>query len=168
MSESVPFETHDHAACTRAALRAADARAARRGARLTPVRRRVLEMLLEEHRALGAYDLLERLAAEGHPRQPPLVYRALDFLERLGLVHRIARLNAFVACARPDSPEAGHLPAFLICGCCQGVAELPAGALARAIGREARKIGFAVDDARLEAVGLCPACARKGGRGEEG
>ena len=168
MSESGPFATHDHAACARAALRAAGRRAERRGARLTPVRRRVLEMLLEEHRALGAYDLLDRLAAEGHPRQPPLVYRALDFLESLGIVHRIARLNAFVACARPDSPEARHMPAFLICGRCRGVAELPAGALARAVGREARRMGFEMEDARLEAVGLCPACAREGGRAEEG
>ncbi len=47
---------------------------------MTPVRRRVLEILLEKHRAMGAYDVLDRLAAEGFGNQPPVAYRALDFL----------------------------------------------------------------------------------------
>jgi hypothetical protein len=51
-----------------------------KGLRLTPVRRRTLEILLEAHRALGAYDVLNRLSAEGYGNQPPVSYRALEFL----------------------------------------------------------------------------------------
>ena len=79
------FAAHDHAHCTSDALARADALIAAKGLRLTPVRRRTLEILLEDHRALGAYDVLNRLAAEGYGNQPPVAYRALDFLEEQGL-----------------------------------------------------------------------------------
>ncbi|MEL6691127.1 MAG: transcriptional repressor, partial [Pseudomonadota bacterium] len=91
------FEPHDHGACISDALAAADAQCAERNVRLTPVRRRVLEILLEEHHALGAYDVLDRLRDEGLGSQPPVAYRALEFLVKEGLAHRIERLNAFVA-----------------------------------------------------------------------
>ena len=105
------FAHHDHAHCAGDGLAAADRIARSRGARLTPVRRRTLEILLEAHRAMGAYDVLERLAKEGFGKQPPVAYRALEFLLDLGLVHRINRLNAFAACMHPGQ---AHNPAFLI------------------------------------------------------
>lgn len=144
------FADHDHRGCMRAGLAAAERRAAAEGLRLTPVRRRVLEILLESHRALGAYDLLARLRAEGLGSQPPVAYRALDFLTTHGMAHRIERLNAFVACARP---EAAHDPAFLICRVCDRVAEAPRPPLPAAE-------GFAVEAASVEAEGVCPRCAR--------
>ena len=74
------FAAHDHAHCATDALTRAEAITAEAGLRMTPVRRRVLEILLEEHKALGAYDVLARLAAEGFGNQPPVAYRALEFL----------------------------------------------------------------------------------------
>lgn len=94
----------------------------RAGARLTPVRRRALEILLEAHRALGAYEVLERLRADGFGGQPPVAYRALEFLAAMGLVHRIRRLNAFAACMRPGE---AHQALFLICRRCEALAEAP-------------------------------------------
>ncbi|MEQ9122106.1 MAG: transcriptional repressor, partial [Alphaproteobacteria bacterium] len=64
------FEAHDHGACVRDHVAAAEAICRARRLRLTPVRRRVLEILLEEHRALGAYDVLSRLQAEGLGAHP--------------------------------------------------------------------------------------------------
>jgi len=122
------------------------------------VRRRTLEILLEEHRALGAYEVLERLAASGFGKQPPVAYRALDFLVANGLAHRIRRLNAFAACMTPGEP---HAAAFFICAGCKMVAEAPDLAAARAMEAAAGKLGFQIDRMNLEAVGLCPAC-RKG------
>ncbi|GIT26478.1 MAG: hypothetical protein CM1200mP41_25220 [Gammaproteobacteria bacterium] len=87
---------------------------AQQGLRLTPVRERVLQLLLESHSALGAYDLLEKLKADGLGSQPPVAYRALEFLVAHGFAPKIERLNAFVACSRT---HAGHSPAFLICRC---------------------------------------------------
>lgn len=149
------FQPHDHGHCRSDALARADALCGALGLRLTPVRRRTLEILLESHRALGAYDVLERLAADGYGNQPPVAYRALDFLEEHGLAHRIRRLNAFTACMHPGE---AHAPAFLICRRCNAVSEAPGTAAAAALEREAAAAGFAVERSSIEAMGLCPGC----------
>lgn len=151
----IAFADHDHAHCAGDALARAERIAAERGLRLTPVRRRALEILLEAHRALGAYDVLERLAADGFGSQPPVAYRALEFLVENGLAHRIRRLNAFAACTRPGE---AHSPAFLICEGCGVVAEAPGAAVRNALDAAAEEVGFAVERASIEAVGHCPSC----------
>lgn len=151
------FSPHDHTACIAQGVEAAEARCREAGLNLTPVRRRVLELLLAEHRAMGAYEVLDVLRAEGLGSQPPVAYRALDFLVSNGFAHRVERLNAFVACCHPD---ATHTPAFLICRKCSKVVEtdstLPRQALARAAG----EVGFTIERAAVEAEGLCPGCAQ--------
>ena len=76
------------------ALEAAEALCAKRGERLTPVRRRVLELVLTAPGPVKAYDLLEALKPGSGTAKPPTVYRALDFLIGLGLVHKVEALNA--------------------------------------------------------------------------
>ena len=149
------FAKHDHSHCTTDVLARADVIAADQGARMTPVRRRVLEILLEEHKAMGAYDVLQRLAAEGFGHQPPVAYRALDFLVDQGLAHRIRRLNAFAACMHPGE---AHAPAFLICRACNTVAEAPAIPVRAALDEAAAALGFTIERSNIEALGLCPAC----------
>lgn len=148
------FGAHDHGACVAAALTAADALCAARGVQFTPVRRRVLEILLESHGAMGAYDVLARLDGEGLGKQPPVAYRALSFLVEQGLAHRIEKLNAFVACTGPGR---AHAPAFMICRSCGTVAEAEAGA-GGALGERAAQAGFRIERTVMEAEGLCPAC----------
>lgn len=150
------FAPHDHRACRQQVLQAADDLAQQQGVRLTPVRRRTLEILLESHCALGAYDVLERLSTEGFGSQPPVAYRALDFLVQNGLAHRVQRLNAFAACL---SPGHQHAPAFLICRSCNKVAEADAPAIRAALAEAARLSGFAVERTTVEALGLCDGCA---------
>lgn len=149
------FAAHNHAHCAQDALARAEAVTANTGARMTPVRRRVLEILLEEHKALGAYDVLARLATEGFGNQPPVAYRALEFLVEQGLAHRIQRLNAFTACVHPGED---HAPAFLICRACHTVAEAEASAARQSLEAEAARAGFQVERSTLEALGLCPNC----------
>ena len=120
----VGFAQHDHSSCADDALAAAEARCAAEGLRLTPVRRKVLELLLHERRALGAYAILDHLRDAGFGSQPPVAYRALDFLATNGFVHKIEHLNAFVACAHPGET---HSPAFMICRLCDAVAETQSG-----------------------------------------
>lgn len=152
---SPAFHQHDHAHCSGDVLARAEALTTANGARLTPVRRRVLEILLEAHRAMGAYDVLQRLAAEGFGNQPPVAYRALEFLVDQGLAHRIRRLNAFTACMHPGED---HAPAFLICRLCHMVAEAEASAARTSLDAEAARAGFRVERSTIEALGLCPAC----------
>lgn len=149
----IGFEQHDHSGCMRDAVARVEATCAKDGLQLTPVRRRVLEILLERHRAMGAYEVLDVLRAEGLGSQPPVAYRALEFLVSNGFAHRIERLNAFVACVRA---EAGHRPAFLICRACKQVAEVEADA--DVLGRGAAAVGFEIEAAVVEAEGLCPMC----------
>lgn len=149
------FHNHDHAHCTGDVMARAEEITRANGARLTPVRRRVLEILLEEHRAMGAYDVLQRLVAEGFGNQPPVAYRALEFLVDQGLAHRVRRLNAFTACMTPGE---SHAPAFLICRQCNAVAEAPAEGVRAALEAAAADLGFVVERANLEALGLCPKC----------
>lgn len=153
MPDSVGFARHDHSSCVQAAIAAAEQSCAAQSLQLTPVRRRVLEILLEAHTAMGAYDVLGRLSAEGLGSKPPVAYRALSFLVDHGFVHRIERLNAFIACAHPG---AAHDPAFMICRGCGKVAE----AIASGGGLEpsAAQSGFIVEQTVIEAEGLCPAC----------
>ncbi|WP_300034861.1 Fur family transcriptional regulator [uncultured Roseobacter sp.] len=149
------FSCHDHATCMSDMLERAETRCRDKGLNLTPVRRRTLEILLDEHRALGAYDLLAQLAAEGLGSQPPVAYRALDFLVNAGLAHKIEALNAYVACTHSG---ADHAPAFLICRGCRAVAEASTAPASGRLGDAARAAGFQIERTVVEAQGLCPDC----------
>ena len=157
-SRPLGFALHDHEICVSDALAAAEARCASNGLRFTPVRRKVLEILLQEHRALGAYAILDRLREEGFGSQPPVAYRALDFLVLNGLAHKIEQLNAFIACVHPGET---HTPAFMICRLCDTVAETHSFPARGALGDAARATGFRIERTILEAEGVCPACAEK-------
>lgn len=154
-----PFHDHDHDACTAAMLDAAEQRSKKAGARLTPVRRRALEILLETHRAMGAYEVLQRLSEDGFGNQPPVAYRALDFLVEQGLAHRVQRLNAYTAC---HTPGHDHSPAFLICRNCETVAEADTPELHEALKLLAAKGDFLIERRTIELLGLCPACRAAG------
>lgn len=155
------FAPHDHSFCRASAMARAEKLCAAQGLRLTDLRRRVLGVLLNDHRAMGAYDILDVLAAEGMRAQPPTVYRALEFLTDAGLAHRVHMLNAFVAC---DQAGDDHQPAFLVCKDCHGVSEtsVEGGADALGIGRS-DAVGFRAAMAVVEIPGQCPTCRAEGG-----
>ena len=96
-----PDGGHEHQGCVADALARAEDVCRQRGARLTPLRRRVLELVWDSHRAVKAYDLLAALGETAGAAKPPTVYRTLEFLMEHGLVHRIDSLNAFVGCPQP-------------------------------------------------------------------
>jgi Fe2+ or Zn2+ uptake regulation protein len=45
------------------------------GLNFTPVRRKVLEILLQKNTAIGAYEILDLLREAGFKNQPPVAYR---------------------------------------------------------------------------------------------
>ncbi|MBL4767163.1 MAG: transcriptional repressor [Rhodobacteraceae bacterium] len=151
---TIGFDQHDHGHCMKHAMLAAENRCAKAKLQFTPVRKRVLEILLEKHMALGAYDILNVLTADGLGSQPPVVYRALDFLVSNGLAHRIERLNAYTACSHMDH---AHAPAFLICRICRTVAETELEQ--ERLATIAKQTGFTIERIVIEAEGLCPTCA---------
>lgn len=142
--------------CRTDAIRNAEAVCAARDKRLTPMRRKVLEILAASHKPLGAYDILE-LVGGGGPRPAPItVYRALEFLVENALVHRIESRNAFLACIHNHDSSA--LVAFLICEKCGAAGEAPAAGITEAVTAAARAAGFTPKMSVIEITGLCAHC----------
>jgi len=150
-----PSAGHDHIACVNSALGEAERFCKRRGLRLTPTRRRVLELIWQSHRPSGAYELLEQLAAEGHKPSPPTVYRALDFLLENALIHRVSSRNAFVGCAYPGND---HMAQIFVCDRCGVAVEQADDSLNRHIRNKAQDMHFKIRSQTVELVGLCPLC----------
>lgn len=146
---------HAHTRCVTDALAAAEAACLRRGRRLTALRRRVLELVWASHGPVKAYDVLERLREERARAAPPTVYRALDFLQAEGLVHRIESLNAYVGCGEPARAHRGQ---FLICRCCGTVAEMDDAEVSALLAGKARRLGFELHGETIELSGLCAHC----------
>ncbi|WP_189640789.1 Fur family transcriptional regulator [Paramylibacter ulvae] len=149
------FRQHNHDTCVETALSAAQNICDSQHLKLTPARKRVLEILLESHSALGAYEILDRLSSEGGKAQPPVVYRALEFLVGNGLAHKIEQLNAFVAC---EHSHKDHNPAFMICKKCKRVAEAEVPNVPSTLRQQAKDTGFVIEQTVIEARGICPAC----------
>jgi len=154
-SAPVAFRAHDHGECRHAVLSevAEDCRSG--NLRLTPARSCVLEALLEEHKALSAYELLDRLRAAGLGSQPPAVYRALDVLVGHGLVHKIEGLSAFVACTQG---RGAHASAFFFCRECRRVSETPVPEMEAFAENIAVAQSFATERIVMEVEGLCGLC----------
>ena len=155
---SFPAPHHNHDTCTAELLARAERTCERRGSRLTGQRREVLNCVAESHSAVGAYDIIERMAGHGPRPAPITVYRALDFLEAHGLVHKIESRNAFIACTHPHE---GKPAAMLVCEKCGLVAELDAPEMFEALQSAAKSQGFAVHRSVVELTGLCAACGEK-------
>lgn len=153
--QDFPPPDHDHDHCVGDALAEAERICLARGERLTPLRRRVLELVWLSHRPVKAYDLLEALSRERKRAAPPTVYRALEFLRDAGLVHRLESLNAFLGCAKPSQR---HSAQFLICEGCGAVAEMDDATLTAKIAANAKRLGFTVADEKIEVKGQCRAC----------
>lgn len=154
-------DTHIHAygPCTphevEAALAQAETLAQKRGQKMTRIRRKVLRLLLESPEPAKAYDLLGNLDGEGAAK-PPTIYRALDFLQEVGLAHKIESLNAYVPCGHASH---SHSAVFLICDTCGGAEELHAVTTTAAIEAETNAAGFHISHATLEAHGTCRTCS---------
>lgn len=132
---------------------------AERRLQLTRTRRRVLEAVGAASRPLGAYDIAEALSEPGARMAPVSVYRALEFLGELGLVHRIASRNAFVPCDHEHGP--GEAAVFMICTSCGGVGETASREVERGLDRTLASAGFRPASRIVEVEGECGACRER-------
>jgi Fur family zinc uptake transcriptional regulator len=128
-----------------------------RGTRLTDQRRMVLELVCVAERPLSAYEILDLMRTKLNNPTPPTVYRALDFLVVLGLVHKLETLHAFVGCTHPEYP---HSSQFLICVDCGEVNELEDDLVDRSLRCAEKAIGFETKRRVVELVGSCAHCSK--------
>jgi Fur family zinc uptake transcriptional regulator len=126
-----------------------------RGVRLTPARREVFSLLTQQDGAIGAYDLLEQLKRSVPNAKPPTIYRALDFLQAQGFVHKISSSNAYVLCSHFEQQ---HPVQMLICRDCGNVQEIHSDGVHEQFITQAQAQGFQVEQQTVEALGLCNQC----------
>jgi Fur family transcriptional regulator, zinc uptake regulator len=148
--------SHNHAKCLDDAVQKAEMLCNDVGARLTPIRKRVLELVWGSHKAVKAYDILQQLDTKDGALAPPTVYRALDFLLEHGLVHKIESLNGFVGCTHPLNK---HGCQFLICKKCGDVKEFCDDEVSKLIKQNTKQAGFIFSQHMLEVYGTCAYCA---------
>lgn len=153
------MHTHANTPCSPqdidAFMKEAEDIASRKGQRMTRIRRKVLRLLLESTEPSKAYDLLANLDGEGSAK-PPTIYRALDFLQEVGLAHKIESLNAYVACGHASH---SHSAVFLICDLCGCAEELHAVETSKALDTETSNANFKIGHAVIEVHGECRSCA---------
>lgn len=159
LPQRIPPCGHNHNICVSQALETAEKRCRELGLRFTVLRRRVLQLVWDSHRPVGAYDILDSLKQDGKKAAPPTVYRALDFLIDADLVHRLDSLNAFVGCSDPSSSHRGQ---FLICRGCRTVVELDDAKINSLVQDIAADLGFTAEQQMLEIQGLCQVCREAG------
>lgn len=126
--------------------------------RFTALRKQVLSLVCQAEQPIGAYALMDLMKVGGRSAAPPTVYRALDFLQQQGFVHRLASNNTYLACAHPERP---HEAVFLVCRQCGHTRELHTDGIFRAVSRQAGKAGFQAEHAAVEVSGLCAGCMDK-------
>jgi len=135
---------------------------AEQGLRLTPIREKVLCLLLEADKPMSAYDLLELYRSNANSgAQPMTIYRALSFLQSLSLVHHLASTRQYVACHHPEDHHHHQLTQFLMCDQCGHIEEnvLP-DSLWQAIQKGAEKTQFFIEQPNLEIHGTCLHCQK--------
>ena len=153
MSKS--FQKHNHKNCISNSISEFEKYCEKNNQKISKVSKKVFEILLESHKALGAYDILDKLKYYGYSSQPPIAYRALNFLTEIGFVHKIEKLNAYIACSHPGK---SHKPAFLICRKCKLVSETTQPQTNRKIVSEAKDCKFSIENSIIEVIGVCPNC----------
>ena len=143
----MPCDHHHH--CAKEAWQFAEDLCAQKGYRFTDSRRQVFDVLISSHKALTAKEVMKKI----NNGQPPITYRALEFLTQVGLAHHIASINAYVGCAHHH--QEGHVAEFLICTNCHEVEEVDLSSQLSALMVHAKASNFKPQETYVEMTGLC-------------
>ena len=131
------------------------------GERLTPARLAAYAELLASEKPVSAYELIALLEDRQQRKIAPLtVYRHLDFLIRVGLVHRLESTQSYVPC---DHPEHAHESQYLMCSSCGNADEVASKPLESLVRRIAGERGFRPENTVVEIKGLCARCTAEDG-----
>lgn len=149
---------HSHCTPTDIAVALTEAQklCGKRSGQLTPLRQKILAILLSSDQPTKAYSLLRKIRDQGITK-PPTVYRAMDFLVEMGLVHKVESMTAFVPC-RHWSHE--HAPVLLICDECARFSELAAPPNGEPFRELVEEQGFKIRNAIMELRGICGKCVK--------
>lgn len=121
----------------------------------TPIRKTLLALIYSYKEHLTAYELLNLYRKENPKAESMTIYRALDFLLKQHLIHRLASQNTYVAC---DIPHEDHRAHFLLCEKCGRSQEIRSTHLEKAIKKIANEYDFVASNKPIEILGTCKAC----------
>ena len=139
----------------KAILTTAEQLCQQQGEKLTELRKTILTILADQDTAVTAYQLLDLLQQARPNAKPPTVYRGLEFLQQLGLVHRIDSTNSYLVCHHSDHK---HSAQFFICSQCGLVEELKLDTLTEQLEQEAVARHFKIQSQTIEISGICQKC----------
>jgi Fur family transcriptional regulator, ferric uptake regulator len=128
------------------------------GCRRGGARRAVVEALSRHDCAVTALDLDDELRRRRPPVGRASVYRALEQLERLGLVRRIEVSRGTAGYERIE--PSGHHHHHAICRDCGRMFPFEDPSLERAIGKLSKSLSFDVTEHDVVLRGHCQRCAR--------
>jgi Fur family zinc uptake transcriptional regulator len=130
------------------------------GTRLTETRQHMLEVLFTVDTPKSAYELTDdynRLVKS--PIMAMSVYRILNFLASIKLVHHLHSINKYIICKDPLASSEDQVPLFLICNSCQQIEEVVIAAeLINALSEHAESSGFVSTGSQIELNSLCKKC----------
>lgn len=147
------FERYNHEICNEHYANKMEKYCDENNLKLTPLRQKVSETLIRDHKPLGAYQILITLKKEGCDSSLPIAYRVLDFLVEEEFVHKIQGLNSFIACSFAGCD---HLPTFIICRKCDNVAEIKSGNTFPSVSET--HLDFKIEKTMIKILGVCSAC----------
>lgn len=133
---------------------------AEEGVKLTTKRESILASIIQAGEAVSAYELAELYKEQYQQTIPAMsVYRILDFLVELSLVHKLTSANKYIACSHISCSHSHEIPQFLICESCQSVTEIGVkNAVVEELRNSVAKTGFKLTNQQLELTGLCSNC----------
>ncbi len=126
-----------------------------KGFRLTAPRLAVLKVFAASKKPMGAYDILEKMKTKQYQPNPPTIYRAIEFFEKHGFLHRIESLNSYVFC------HAGHNhngSQFVICDSCGDVQEIHLCQIPNDLNVKIESLLFKMSYWNTEIHGICKEC----------
>lgn len=130
------------------------------GVKLTSKRENVLLSIIKAGEAVSAYELAD-IYRETYGQTIPAmsVYRILDFLVELSLVHKLISANKYIACSHISCSHSHQIPQFLICENCHAVTEIGiSNSVIDELKSSVEKTGFTLTTQQLELQGLCTKC----------
>ncbi len=132
-----------------------------KGISLTEKRQKILAVLLNAKQALSAYDIVDAYKEEFNQSIPAMsVYRILDFLMEIDLVHKLESVNQFLVCEHAACEHEHAKAQFLICDDCHSVQEISVDkSVFNTLSNSVANSGFSLRPLQLELHGTCLACS---------
>ena len=145
----------NHNQCISSTLKQAETLCLERKILFTQLRKTVFKLIWQSHIPIKAYDILQQLQKKDPAAKPITVYRALDFLLKNNMVHKLESQNTYFGCTHPGEL---HNCYFLVCKKCHIVEEGCKSDLLQNIYTNLKQKNFVVEHVTLEIQGLCKNC----------